>query len=82
MKEIKEKIIKIIEEAIITSVQGGIIKDIAITRTNKILELFEAREKEILEIINNSRTTEEQFGIGKKEDQARQQVIADILSKP
>ena len=37
--------------------------------------------KTIIDIIKESRTVEETFGIGIKEEQARMQVIVDILAK-
>ena len=46
-KNLKEEIIEIIEEAIITSVQGGIIKDMATTRTDQILELIKNKKEKM-----------------------------------
>lgn len=46
------------------------------------IELSEEREKgrdEVIMIIKNSRTIDETFGVGKKEEQARSQAVADIL---
>lgn len=39
------------------------------------------KEEQILEIIKESRTIEEKCGIGIREEQARQQVVVDIINK-
>lgn len=46
MKILKQKIVEIIIDAIATSIQGGIPKDIAKTRANQILEVIEKEHKE------------------------------------
>ncbi len=40
----------------------------------------EETKKELIKIVLNSRTTEENFGIGVKETMARTQVLVDILN--
>ena len=37
--------------------------------------------KELIEVIKNSRTISERFGVGKKEETTRSQVVADIVTK-
>ena len=46
-----------------------------------ISSLLAKQQEEFVKIVKNSRTVDEHFGLGIKEETARNQVIADIKSK-
>ena len=63
--------------------EGKLIEDIfSFIQSEKQQSYLQGKEEmkeKVLEIVNKSRTSEEPFGVGIREEDARQQVIVDIL---